>query len=133
MNMDIRVVVPESMRPEVDGADWFWDDVGDLKVRICPMSDWRYEAMLGIHEQVEAVICKHTGVTQHSVDVFDHQYDQTHDNDCEAGDDPSAPYKREHCFATVVERMLCGVLGVDWKSYSDELVARYPGPRHKKP
>lgn len=131
MNIEVKVVHPSQMRPEVDGADWFWDKAGNLQVRVCPMTDWRYETLLAIHETVEAIMCKENGVSQKAVDEFDRKYDQTHSNDVEAGDDPSAPYVREHCFATAIERILCAELGVSWRDYDDELKKLYPGPRHK--
>ena len=133
MNITIKIVDPKDMRPEVDGNDWFWETNGDLQVQIAPMSDWRYEVLLAIHETVEAIMCKHNSVSQQSVDAFDTEYDKTHTTDCNAGDDPQAPYKREHCFATAVERILCAELDVDWKTYDDELANSYPGPRHKQP
>lgn len=120
------------MRPEVDGADWYWDAKGDLQVRVCPMSNWRYEILLAIHEAVEAIMCRHNGVTQKSVDDFDAEFDRTHDTDVEAGDDSDSPYVREHCFATAIERILCAELDVSWKKYDDELKKVYPGPKHKK-
>lgn len=132
MNISIKIIPPSEMRPEVDGADWFFDQDGDLQVRISPMSDWRYETLLAIHETVEAIMCKYNGVTQKLVDDFDAEYDRTHDTDVEAGDDPAAPYVREHCFATAIERILCAELDVSWKKYDDELNETYPGPRHKK-
>ena len=130
MDIIIQVVEPSQMRPEVDGADWFWDAAGDLQVRVCPMSDWRYETLLGIHEAVEAILAKFNGVSQMAVDAFDIAYDLDHPNmpDLNAGDDPAAPYKREHCFATAVERILCAELKVDWRDYDDELATTYPGP-----
>ncbi len=131
MNIHITVVQRKDMRPEVDGADWFFDSQGDLQVRICPMSNWRHEFLLGIHEAVEAAMCRYNGVSQKEVDEFDRKYDETHENDIEAGDDPAAPYAREHCFATAIERILCAELGVHWSHYDRELVALYPGPRHK--
>lgn len=133
MNVSIQVVDPKTMRPEVSGVDWFWDEKGDLQVRIAPMSDWRYEMLLGIHEAVEAILCKHNGVSQQSVDVFDQEYDKTHSTDCNAGDDPAAPYKLEHTYATAVERIMAGAMRVCWKTYDDELAREYPGPSHKKP
>lgn len=133
--MDIIIkVIPESeQRAEVNGADWFWDEAGNLQVRVSPMSDWRYETLLGIHEAVEAVMCKFNGVSQKSVDEFDIEYDKAHPNepDLNAGDDPAAPYKLEHTFATAIERILAGVLKVSWKLYDDELATNYPGPSKK--
>lgn len=133
MNITIKITDPKDMRPQVDGVDWFWEPNGDLQVQIGPMSDWRREVLLGIHEAVEAILCKNNHVPQAAVDAFDQEYDKTHSTDCNAGDDPAAPYRREHCFATAVERMLCAELGVNWKDYDDELAASYPGPRHKQP
>ena len=134
MNIHIQVIPKTSMRANVDGADWYWDEQEDLQVRVCPMSDWRYETLLAIHEAVEAIMCKHNGVSQESVDLFDLEYDIQHpeETDCEAGDDPAAPYVREHCFATAIERILCAELGVSWRKYDDELNQVYPGPTKQK-
>lgn len=128
MNIHIETIARDKMRPEVDGADWWFDSNGDLQVRICPMTDWRYEALLGIHEAFEAILCKHNGVTQAEVDTFDQEYDKTHTFDSEAGDDPHAPYRKEHCLATAAERILCAELGVCWETYDTELNMTYPGP-----
>jgi len=134
--MDIHIIVtkPKDMRLNVDGADWYFDAKGDLIVKICPMSGWKFEALLGIHEAVEALMCKSNGVTVKQVDDFDQIYDLEHplDDDSEAGDDPRAPYEREHCLATSIERILCAELGVHWKIYDDELRETYPGPSKKK-
>lgn len=133
MNIHIEVIPPEQMRPEVDGADWFWDKDGHLQVRICPMSDPRMEIALALHEVFEALLCHHDGVTQKQVDEFDRHYDLVHPNetDCEAGDDPKAPYKVQHSLATAVERIYTAHVGLDWRTYDDELNATYPGPSHK--
>jgi hypothetical protein len=132
MNITIQVVDPKEMRPLVDGVDWHWLPNGDLMVQLAPMSDWRREVLLGFHEAVEAVLCKHNGVSQQAVDAFDVEYDKTHDTDCNAGDDPLAPYHREHTAATAVERILAYALSVQWGEYDAELAGKYPGPSHKK-
>lgn len=131
--MDIIIkTIPESeQRAEVNGCDWFWDEQGNLQVRISPMSDWRYEVLLAVHEATEAIMCKFNGVSQKSVDEFDIEYDKTHTFDLNAGDDPAAPYKLEHTFATAIERILAGVLRVDWLTYDTELAQSYPGPSKK--
>lgn len=131
MNITIKVVPPSEMRPSVDGVDWYWEN-GNLEVRVAPMSDWRREVMLGFHEAIEAVLCQFNGVSQQAVDAFDTEYDKTHSTDCSAGDDPLAPYHREHTLATAVERMLAYALRVQWGEYDKELADSYPGPSHKK-
>lgn len=128
MNIHVMTVARDKMRPEVDGADWFFDEKGDLQVRICPMTDWRYEALLAVHEMTEALMCMHNGVSQVSVDRFDQEFDKTHQFDSEAGDDPNSPYKIEHTFATAIERILAGVFKINWASYDNELNLTYPGP-----
>lgn len=133
MNINIEVIARAKMRPEVDGADWWFDVQGNLQVRVCPMSNWKHETLLAIHEAVEAVMCKSNGVSQKQVDEFDAAYDKTHDTDVEAGDDPGAPYAREHCFSTAIERILCAEMGVAWAVYDHELNETYPGPRHRSP
>lgn len=132
MNINIEVIPRDKMRPEVDGADWWFDERGNLQVRVCPMSSWKHETLLAIHEAVEAVMCRSNGVSQKQVDDFDAAFDRIHDTDVEAGDDPAAPYAREHCFATAIERILCAEMLVSWRRYDDELNATYPGPRHRE-
>lgn len=105
------------------GADWFWDDAGNLQIRISKLSNWRREVALGIHEAVEAVLCRHDGVSQGDVDAFDHQYERTHASDLNSGDDPAAPYAKQHCFATACERILIAAFGVSWEEYDKELAA----------
>lgn len=103
-----------------------------LHVRVSPMSDERYELLLAIHETCEALLCKYNSVTQAQVDAFDVEYDKTHTFDLNAGDDPAAPYVREHCFATAIERIMAAELGVNWLKYDTELAQSYPGPSKKK-
>jgi hypothetical protein len=123
MNIHIVVIPNDQHRPPFTGADWFFDTQGDLQVRVSPMSDWRHEIILALHETVEAVLCLHNGIPQRDVDAFDAGYQQSHPSDLEAGDAPTAPYKREHCLATAVERLLAGEMSVDWRAYDLELEA----------
>lgn len=135
MNIDIKVVTHDQMRPNVHGADWYFeirDGVETLVVRIEPMANWKYEALLQMHEAFEAILCKASGVTVEQVDKFDTQYDLTHPIDCNAGDDPEAPYRREHTYATAVERIMAGAMNVCWDTYDRDLCTRYPGPSHKR-
>lgn len=131
-NILIKVIPESEQRDCVNGADWWWDGSGDLQVRISPMSDWRYEALLALHETIEAILCKHNGVAEPDVCAFDQEYDKTHNFDVDAGDEPDAPYVREHCFATGLERVICAELDVNWKTYDKELASTYPGPSKKK-
>lgn len=132
MNLHATIIPEEQQRSEVNGADWFFDASGDLQVRVSPLSDWRYEILLQVHELIEAILCAHDGVPQSAVDQFDLEYDKTHTFDTNAGDDPKAPYKIQHSVATAVERILAAHMKVDWETYDKELAQSYPGPSKKQ-
>jgi hypothetical protein len=133
MNINIKVIPESEQRYEVNGADWFFDEFGDLQVRVSPMSDWRYEMALAMHEAFEACLCKNNGVSQSQVDRFDMDFDLAHPDqpDLNAGDEQTAPYRQEHNYATIVDRLFIGACGLNWKDYDTELATTYPGPSKK--
>ena len=104
-------------------GDWFYEPDGSLTINVSRMQDSRYELLVAIHELIEAALCEDRGITQDAVDQFDKDFEENRhpDNLDEPGDDPRAPYRREHCFATGVERLLAAELEVDWKTYEDFL------------
>jgi hypothetical protein len=106
-------------------GDWFVDPDGTIQIRVSELSDWRREALIAVHELWEGLICKHRGITQEAVDAFDMEYEANRDSDddSEPGDNPEAPYRREHCSATGVERLLASELDVVWKDYEEEIEA----------
>ncbi len=93
-------------------GDWT-NENGVLRVKVSELPDWRYEALVAIHEIVEATLCRADGVTPEQVDAFDMAFK----GDSEPGDDPQAPYRRQHLMATAIEKMLAAALGVDWQAY----------------
>jgi hypothetical protein len=105
------------------GADWWWDENGDLQVRVAAeLKDWRRIASLQIHEAVEALCTKAHGVTVAQVDAFDRKFEATHPDNhgIEAGDAPGCPYAREHTAATACERVVFMELDAgSWKEYDD--------------
>lgn len=124
MNIHILSVPNEEikLRKGFTGADWWWDDAGDLQVRVATeLEDWRERMALAMHEAAEALMCKYNGVTVEQVDVFDEKFKGDNEIDVNAGDEPDAPYRLEHTYATAIERILTGVLGVDWKAYDTRL------------
>lgn len=121
MNINIQVIPNEQHRPGISGADWYFDQTGDLQVRVSKMSDWRREVCLAFHEAIEAVLCKHNGVTVRQVDEYDRPFEEAKDNVTNVGDRTDCPYRREHCFATAAERIVAAELEVPWQDYDDEL------------
>lgn len=121
MKILIETIPHEAQRYTTVG-DWFYDAENTLHIRVSKLSDPRLEELIAVHELVEVLLCSHAGVTQQSVDDFDKMTEKDRP-DVEPGDEPDAPYVRQHCFATAVERMLAAEMGVSWKNYEAELEA----------
>jgi hypothetical protein len=124
VNICIKTIAHKEQR-YVTVGDWWWDKGGALQIRVSRMGNWKYEALVAVHELVEVLICRYEGISQSSVDRFDMRFESRRPKGSteEPGDHPFAPYRREHCVATGVERILAALLGVNWKAY-DQAVNR---------
>jgi hypothetical protein len=122
MNVNIQIIPHEQQRYTTVG-DWFIDANGDLQIRVSKLSDPRMEHLIAVHEYVEFLMCQQDGVTTEVVDKFDKEFEANRapENEDEPGDEPTAPYVRQHCVATGIERILAAQLGVNWKPYEEEL------------
>lgn len=108
-------------------GDWYFEKTVTeevLQIKVSKLSDWRREMLIAVHELVEVLLCKHDGVTQEQVDAFDMAFEKTRPegNEDEPGDSTEAPYRRQHCIATGIERILAAELEVDWSEYEKELM-----------
>jgi hypothetical protein len=105
----------------------YWDDGnGVVQVRVSDMKDWRYEALVAVHELVEMFLTKARGIEEPHISDFDVKFEQSRADglvEGEPGDHPSAPYRREHFFATNLERLFAAELGVDWFEYDRDVDA----------
>lgn len=122
MRIEIETIPHQSQRYETVG-DWYFDTDETLHIKVSKLSDWRRELLIAAHELVEVALCKHAGITTEEVDAFDKKFEANRQpgNEDEPGDDPTAPYQRQHCIVTGIERILAANLGVDWKDYEKEL------------
>lgn len=104
-------------------GDWQFSPDGTLTIRVSAMSDWRHEVLVGLHETIEALLCKQAGVTEDAVDRFDMDYEEkrAEGDDSEPGDDPACPCYRQHQVATAMERVIASHLNVDWRKYEAEI------------
>ncbi len=119
MKITIETIQHKQQRYPTVG-DWFFSGNGDLHIKVSDLGDWRYNALIAVHELVEVLICKHNGVSQGIVDDFDINFEANRKpgDESEPGDHPNSPYQREHCIATAVERLLCAELEVKWEDYA---------------
>jgi len=108
----VHVISHADQRYATSG-DWVWKD-GGLVVTVSDLGDERFNALVAAHEVTEALLCHRDGVTEAQVDEWDLAYEGD-----EPGDDPSAPYHRQHMEASRVERLLAELLGVDWQEYEE--------------
>lgn len=132
--------IPHDKQRYSTAGDWFYKtepvyenlpsgDTGPtqrvLYIKVSKLSDPRREALISVHELVEVLLCQHDGVTQESVDAFDRDFEaaRIEGNVDEPGDDPRAPYMKQHSIATAVERLMAAELGVNWKEYGAEVEA----------
>lgn len=116
--------IPHNKQRYETVGDWYYRN-RELHIRVSMMSDWRYEILVAIHELAEVMLCKHRGIPAAAVDAFDMAFEKARKpgNEDEPGDDPKAPYRKEHFFATNIERALALELGVDWATYDAEINA----------
>jgi len=122
MNVHIKTI-PHSAQRYPTVGDWFFDAEGDLHVFVSSLGDEREEMLIAVHELVEVLQCKYQGVSAAEVDKFDIEFEKARPqgNTDEPGDEPNAPYHRQHCLATGFERILAAVLGVKWKEYEKKI------------
>lgn len=119
MKINIETVPHEEQRYPTVGD--YWEDAsGTVQVRVSEMHDWRYVILVAVHEQIELMLTRYRGITEESISAFDIEFERKRELGQvtgEPGDAPDAPYRREHFFATNVERLLAAELGVDWAAY----------------
>jgi hypothetical protein len=112
-------------------GDWQFErglhkDEDQLVIHISDLGHYNMNFLLGVHELVEAVLCKHRDVSEAEVDRFDQDPEREREG-IEPGDNMAAPYFAEHQFASGIERLLAAELGVNWVEYErrvDALVGR---------
>lgn len=123
--LDARVIHHKAQRYETVG-DYWEGKHGEMHFRVSKMSKLVFSMLVLIHELIEWILCKTRKISNKSIDAFDKKFEEErkagkHGQFDEPGDDPRAPYHREHQFATKIEKLLAQELGVDWKEYEREV------------
>ena len=117
MHINIHTIPHNTHRYETVGD--YWDDEEGTNIRVSDMGNEDYEFLVVIHELIEQYLCKKRGISEEDISKFDIKFEKNRPegNEDEPGDDQKAPYRKEHFFATTIERLIAGELGVDWKEY----------------
>lgn len=114
-DITIRTIPHSEQRYETVG-DWFFDD-GGLQIRVSDTGSWRSNMAVAVHELIEVLGCQSAGITQEEVD----QFDMGHPGLDEPGDDPAAPYHRQHTTASDCERMVVMMLDLEWEAHEENV------------
>lgn len=116
--------IPHSTHRYNTVGDWTRDPDGTLHIKVSEEIGDEYATLVAVHELLEVLLCEKRGITDAAVTAFDEKFEAHRhpDDESEAGDDPAAPYKREHLFATGIEKLLAAELNVDWKTYDKAIL-----------
>lgn len=145
LNVIITSISHSEQRYDTCG-DWYyaparWDGVKGatketphecLYVNVSELPSRREMWLVAIHELIEAFLCECKGITAAEVDQFDkgfsdliypepHPVTGDYDTEWEPGDDPRAPYYRQHQIATGIERILAAEAQVNWLEYEQHV------------
>lgn len=96
--------------------------------RISDMGNPDFEFLVALHELIESHLVQKRGISDYAIDAFDKDFEIAREQglqakDAEPGDDPQAPYHREHVFATTIEKWVARELGVDWQEYGEAVMS----------
>lgn len=128
MNIQVKIIPHAEQRYETPG-DWIYNSDNDvLFVFVSSLDNWMLESLIGVHEINEAILCIARGINEKDVTAFDMWYEAQRiakNPECqfEPGDHKKAPYRKEHFFATNVERQLAAELNVNWEDYDAAIEA----------
>ncbi len=124
MKIQLRTIPHSEQRYETCG-DWENLPEGSLRISVSDMGNDDYAFLVAIHELVEVWLCNKRGITDEAVSAFDIEYEKNRPegDESEPGDHPDAPYRKEHFFATNIERMIALELGLDWEKYSKAVMS----------
>ena len=123
-NIQIKIIPHAKQRYDTCG-DYFIKK-GELHICISETGNTLYNMLVLVHELIEIILVVKDNVSFKSIDAWDIQFEKDralgkHCKDAEPGDDPRAPYAKQHKFATWVEQALCKFMGLDWLHYDNTL------------
>jgi len=93
------------------GDYWRFKDL--VNIRTVETGNENYNFLIHLHESIEEWLCTMRGIDEMDIQAFDQQFK----GDGEPGDDPAAPYYKEHQFATAIEMLMCNEMGINMYDY----------------
>ena len=108
VNIDIRFIPYEAQRYDTCG-DW-WCEGETLHIRASETEETPSAFLVALHELVESWLCRDLGITEEEVDRWDAAFGDQ--GELEPGDDPAAPYHRQHRQAMLIEHLMANFMGL---------------------
>ena len=121
LNFEIKTIPHNEHRYETVGD--YYEENGKDQIRISDMNNSDYEFLVMIHELIELYLCKKRGIKEGDISAFDIEFEKNREegNVDEPGDNPNAPYRKEHSFAINIEKQLAIELNVNWADYDNTI------------
>lgn len=121
-NFNIKTIRHGEQRYPTAGDYWL-DSEGTEQVRVSDAGNPDYEFLVAVHELIELWLCEKRGIPEPLIRAFDEEFERNRKegNADEPGNDPRAPYHKEHLFATFIEQEIAGQIGIDWNEYDKAL------------
>jgi ASC-1-like (ASCH) protein len=118
--VEVKIIPHEKQRYPTVG-DWLVNK-DTLFIVVSDMKRDSYHHLVAVHEYTEAILCLQAGIDEQAVTDFDVTFELWREEGKvgefdEPGNDPRAPYFKQHQAATEVEKCLAKALGVDWNAY----------------
>lgn len=113
--------IPHCLQRYETVGDWILEEPDAIIVKVSDLGNEDFNFLVALHELIEAKLCQKRGISEAAITAFDMAFEAKRlvGNTDEPGDDPQAPYRREHFFATNIERLMAEQLGVDWREYEE--------------
>lgn len=112
--------IPHNWQAYPTVGNWNFGTNGELLVLVSDLHNPDYHFLIGMHEAIEAWLCRNRGISESSVTKFDcSKYGLKLDD---PGSDKKAPYHKEHMFALKIEKMLSKEIGLDWDEYEKNII-----------
>lgn len=113
MEINIQIIPHHDQRYETCGDYVYNPFTQGLDILISETGNQDYNFLISLHEMIEAYLCWKRKIDFDTITAFDIKFK----GNGEPGDDPKSPYRKEHQFATKLERLMAKELGVKWKEY----------------
>ena|ERR1035437_1136845 len=114
-------IIPHNMQDyDTVGNYKIYEDI--IAITVSDMGNWMFNVLVAFHELIEVILIIKAGIKNSDITAFDAKFEADrikglHGPTEEPGNDLKAPYRSQHVFATMIERLLAKAFKVKWEKY----------------